>query len=110
MTASKPKANETTYNEGPYYQVGESQFYQVTKTDNPYYRGNLDVQNILAYYNHQLGTNYTSLDEAWNAYFFGKCWTLSYSEDLSSIQLNGAEPVSVTVTGKLAGVEADNMY
>lgn len=110
MTASKPKANETTYNEGPYYQVGESQFYQVTRTDNPYYRGNLDVQNILAYYNHQLGTNYTSLDEAWNAYFFGKCWTLSYSKDLSSIQFNGTEPVSVTVTGKLAGVKADNMY
>lgn len=47
MTASKPKANETTYNEGPYYQVGESQFYQVTKTDNPYYRGNLNVRIFL---------------------------------------------------------------
>lgn len=110
MTTSKPKANETSYNEGPYYQVGESQFYQVTRTDNPDYKGNLNVQNILAYYNSQLGTNYTSLQEAWNAYFFEKCWTLNYSADLSSIQLNGSEPVSVTVAGKLAGVEADNMY
>lgn len=107
----KPAANETTYNEGPYYHDEiTDQYYVIVQTENPEYEGNVNAANVLAYYNSQLGTNYTYLQEAWNVYFFTTCWSLSYSTPLNEISLNNGQATNVIAKGEIDGQHADDMY
>lgn len=108
---TKPVANEMTFNEGPYYHdTVADEYYVITQTENPRYKGNVNEANVLAYYNSQLGTNYTSLQEAWNAYFYAKCWSLSYTTLLNEVTVNSDQATNVIVKGELDFDNADNMY
>lgn len=100
-----------TFNEGPYYHdTVADEDYVITQTENPRYKGNVNEANVLDYYNSQLGTNYTSLQEAWNAYFYVKCWSLSYTTPLNEVTVNSDQATNVIVKGELDFDNADNMY
>lgn len=108
---SAPKFNEETYNAGPYYHdTTKDEYYLIEREENPKWRGHINADNVLEYYNSRLGTAYTDLMTAWNEFFYTYCFKVSYSTPLESINLPKNASVPFTVIQSLDGPETDNMY
>lgn len=80
----------------------------------------LTEEDLLAYYNEQMGTDYQTTAEAWGANLNERLWTTTYTkngeeaaygEDFwTSIDLTSDTPVDFTMTASLDGLGTDNLY
>lgn len=80
----------------------------------------LTEEDLLAYYNEQMGTNYQTAAEAWGANLNERLWTTTYTkngeeeaygEDFwKSVDLTSDTPVDFTMTASLDGLGTDNLY
>ncbi len=81
---------------------------------------NLTEEELLAYYNEQMGTEYQDTFEAWKANLNERLWTTTYTKDgeeeqygedfWKSIDLTTNTPVDFTMTANLDGLGTDNLY
>lgn len=81
---------------------------------------NLTEEDLLTYYNEQMGIEYQTTAEAWGANLNERLWTTTYTkngeeaaygEDFwTSIDLTSDTPVDFTMTASLDGLGTDNLY
>lgn len=81
---------------------------------------NLTQEDLLKYYNEQMGTDYEIPYEAWAANLNERLWTTTYTkngeeeeygEDFwKSIDLTSDTPIDFTMTASLDGLGTDNVY
>ena len=81
---------------------------------------NLTEEELLAYYNEQMGTEYQDTFEAWEANLNERLWTTTYTkngeeeqygEDFwKSVDLTTNTPTDFTMTASLDGLGTDNLY
>ena len=81
---------------------------------------NLTEDDLLEYYNEQMGTDYENAFEAWQANLNDRLWTTTYTkngeeetygEDFwTSVDLTTNAPVNFTMKASLDGLGTDNLY
>ena len=81
---------------------------------------NLTEDDMLNYYNEQMGTDYENAFEAWQANLNDRLWTTTYTKDgeeeaygedfWTSVDLTTNAPVNFTMKASLDGLGTDNLY
>jgi len=80
----------------------------------------LTEEDLLAFYNEKLGSDYDNSYEAWKANLYKRIWQTTYTKDgkeeqygedfWKSVDLTSNTPVDFTMTAKLDGLGTDNLY